>query len=293
MSQCRKIVPNEATEKAELLASLDWVSTLWNATIKAMIVGPMVGTALHFVDKCIINTHVSNGKPVNFKTVITTNPLGGYGAGMAHSISKTFCLFLLKPVFEKEFAQQYPDLRIGKQLASGLAGLASSYLTNYTSVRKTWGHLNTPKESIKNIKFKDQLFKGAHATALRDGVFFMTYFSLFDWLQTKTNHAALDGAVAGLLASLVANPLAVIATLQKETKEPITPSICQTSCTLFNKAGVKGFYKNVLSTSALRMTIQGFMIGYSIELADKIMKNTDVLADEQNEAQTLSSRKTP
>lgn len=241
----------------------------WKAIFTGMMVGPVSSTLTFPIDKVSFAYQTMHGQASpTFRQALMTafrNPFSGYFPGILNSSLKNIFMFPAKAFFEHQLNLVNPQSSFNNKLSGFFAGILTVYITSPISVIKALRYNNLAVSQIRQLDGK-ALFRGVHATALRDGVQFGTFFGLLPIISAFVPNPIASGSIAGFVGALFSNPLSVIATNQKLNGSKLIPE----AVALFNEGGFARFYRGFFRTTALRMGIQGAATGAVIHAAEKV-----------------------
>ncbi|MBX3709108.1 MAG: hypothetical protein KIT56_00660 [Gammaproteobacteria bacterium] len=267
----------ESSEKSLVLSqgvsqSNQFSNYYQKAIVTGLMVGPISSTLTFPIDKVAFvyqtwNQPLSPTVREAFK-VAFRKPFNGYFPGVLNSACKNIFLFPAKAFFERQLEAIPIAPQTNKKLSAFFAGLFTVYVSSPISVIKALRYNNLPVSQIRQLNYLD-LFRGVHATALRDGVQFGVYFSMLSFISNYMSNPALSGAIAGLLGAIASNPFSVVSTNQKI----LGTSMVDTTVKLYKENGVRRFYPGFFKTTAIRMGVQGAATGVGIKLAETVYNN--------------------
>lgn len=206
----------------------------------------------------------NNSLYVNATRTYFRTPFNGLNWTLFNSSIKNAFLFPTNALLMWCFNQLDSKNEKRNTVLSGFfAGLTTAYLMRYLSTAKFRAYNGELFKDIINLN-SEQLGVGFRATALRDGLYYGTYFHLL-MILTENNvlsNSTLNGLISGAIGAFVSNPCSVIAVNQKIAHAPI--DFFKMGHKLYKEGGIPRFF-NGFGFTLFRMSIQGAVVSTVID----------------------------
>lgn len=249
--------------------------------LKGMAIGSSIGATEAVIDHpfTFVKNRLQQGD--SWKKVLSSyrNCLRGFLTNFGSTSLVTACqVSMHKLLSQQQNGTKKADLSLWNIASSFSAGSLSAFIDNPIELivlhqQNTNKSASTLFNSIKKQHGILGLLRGLTPTMIREGGFASGYLAFMPWLKQKLTAYTKDpilltlgpGISAGVTASIVTHPFDCIKTkMQANINNPVYSSIRHTIRDLYQKEGIKGFFKGLTPRCCKVASLITFL-GFSTE----------------------------